>query len=153
MTDHPAARARLDSAAARRLVVLAVLGLVPWTVLVSTDLTFVFSAGIVNSNPWVFLSTPEYLANTRGVAPFIEAWLVGSALYGAALVSAAAEALGRGDRRLTGGLVALAALGQVPLVLVWGRQFGRTALPAGSLLLLAAAWWYYWPAFREGLGG
>jgi uncharacterized protein (TIGR04206 family) len=151
MTDRPATRAgsagRVDAAAGRRLAVLVALALVPWTVLVSADLTFVFPVGLVNSNPWVFLPTHEYLANTRGVAPFQEAWLVGSALYGVALLSAAGEALGRGDRRLTGGLVALAGLGQLPMVVVWSRQFGRTAFPAGSLLLLAVAWWWYWPAF------
>ena len=144
----------LDRAGTRRFLVVLALAFVPWTVLVSRQLTLVFPFGLLNTNPPSLLTVTAYLRYSGGAFPgFVEAWLLGAGFYVVALASAGAGALGHEDRRLTGAFLALAAVGQFPLAWGWSVQPRRFGLPVGSLLVLAVAWWWYWPAFRRSLVG
>ncbi|MFC6836014.1 TIGR04206 family protein [Halomarina ordinaria] len=146
MTASPSAPA----SPVRRLLVLLALGVVPWTVvLVAGEATLVFPFGLVNTAPLHLTTLPDFLTFTGGGVPtFLQSWVVGAVLYCCALASAAVGTVWREDPRLTGGLLALAAVTQFPLVLGFAQRLGYTALPVGTLLLLLAAWWLYWPAVR-----
>lgn len=141
----------VDSAGLGRLLAVLAVGVVPWTVVVGTDLTLVFPFGLVSDDPWFLVSATDYLRLTPGGrAAHIDAWLIGAALYGVAVGLAALGALtGVEDPRLTGGLLVCAAVSQFPLAAGFTRRVGYVALPVGSLLLLGVAWWWYWPAIRR----
>ncbi|MFC7155027.1 TIGR04206 family protein [Halomarina halobia] len=135
----------------RRLFVLLALVAVPWTaVLVGGAVTLVYPFGLVDPASLHLTTLPDYLSYTRGRIPaFIQAWPIGVALYAAALLSAALGVVRREDPRLTGGLLVLTAVSQLPLVVGFSQRFGYTALPVGTVLLLAVAWWFYRPAVRR----
>ncbi len=133
----------------RRLVVVAVLGLLPWTVLViGSELTLVFPAGLVNTNPLQFVSIYDYFIRyTEGLPPFIQSWRTGVLLYLLALVSALSGVVWREDPRITALALVGAALSQVGVFLGFNRRLGSLAVPVGTVVILAAVWWYYWPLF------
>ena len=139
--------------AARRFLVAFALGLVPWTVLVAADPTFVFAFGLLNADTrslvWVH---DDLRLSPYGRSAAIDSWLVGAGVYVAALASALGGVHGREDRRLTGGVLVVAGVSQVPLVGAFSRRPGTLALPFGSALLLVAAWWLYWPAVAAWAG-
>ncbi|MFC5969881.1 TIGR04206 family protein [Halomarina salina] len=144
------ARASDRGRALGRLLVVLGLGVVPWTVVAGVDLTFVFPFGLLNDDPWTLVTLPDYLRlSVYGRSAAIESWLVGAGIYVGAVASALAGVAGWDDRRLTGGLLVLAALNQFPLAYAFSRRPGTLAVPFGSVLLLIAAWWLYWPAVIE----
>lgn len=156
MSDRGADRtapSRLDRSALRRLLVVLALGVVPWTVVLGPDRTFVFPFGLLNDNPWFLVWVHDYLRlSPYGRFAAIDAWLIGAALYGVAVASALVGLTGHEDGRLTGGLLVLAGLSQFPLAVEFSRRLGYVALPVGSVLLLAAAWWLYWSEVRAWVG-
>ena len=135
----------------RRLVAVLVAGLVPWTVLViGGELTLVFTAGLVNTNPPNFVSiTDFFLRYTAGLPQFIESWGAGVLLYTLGVTSAVSGVLWREDPRVTALSLVGAALLQVGVFLGFDRRLGYTAIPMGTAVLLTVVWWYYWPLLRN----
>ena len=131
----------------RRLAAVLFAGLVPWTVLViGGELTLVFPAGLVNTNPPNYVSIVDFFFRyTAGLPSFIESWGTGVLLYLLALSSAISGLLWREDPRITMLSLVGAALLQVGTFLGFSRRLGYVALPVGTVVLLAVAWWYYWP--------
>ena len=121
--------------------------LVPWTVLVfdgSADLVFLW--GLVNTGAWHVVSLWDYLfkftAGPGSLPRFLLAWPVSTLLVLGAAGSALISYWGRGDRRVTAGLLALAALDHLWFALSVGGP-GVLALPVGPALAGALAWWQY----------
>jgi uncharacterized protein (TIGR04206 family) len=140
----------VDASGARRLLVVLALGLVPWTIAVGVDWTFVLPFGLVNSDPWALVWLDDYLRfSPFGRYQAIETYVLGVGVYAGALLSALGGAFGVEDRRLTGGLLVVAGVAQFPLVGLYWRLSGPDAVPVGSLLLVLAAWRLYWPAVEE----
>ncbi len=141
------------ASATRRLLVLLVLGFLPWTVLVGESLTLVFAFGLLNPNPLHLTTLYEYLFRFTGgfaaLPTYLRAWPVSVLLYLGSLTSALGGLLGYEDPRVTGGLLALAGVSHVSLAVGLSRGIGRVAIPVGTVLLLAVAWWLYWPAVRR----
>jgi len=133
----------------RRLAVVALLGLLPWTVLIiGSELTLVLPAGLVNTNPLQFVSIYDFFFRyTQGVPSFIESWRTGVVLYLGALASALSGVVWREDPRITALALVGAALSQVGVFLGFNRRLGSVALPVGTVAILAVVWWYYWPLF------
>jgi len=131
----------------RRLAVVAVLGLLPWTVLViGSELTLVFPAGLLNTNPLQFVSIYDFFVSyTERLPSFIRSWRTGVLLYAIALLSAFSGVVWREDPRITALALVGAALSQVGVFLGFNRRLGSLALPVGTVVLLAVVWWYYWP--------
>lgn len=159
MSDPDAARPPADAGrATRRLAAVLALAAVPWTVLAyDGGVGFVFAWGLVNPAPPHVVPLPEYLFRLSGGAAGLPrrllAWPVSALLYVGAAASAAAGRVGREDRRVTGGLLALAGVGHLAFAVGTGRP-GLAAVPVGPVLLWAVAWWGYrdrllaWPASR-----
>jgi uncharacterized protein (TIGR04206 family) len=134
-------------AATRRRVVAAVLvaGVVPWVVVVWENGAYpLFSVGFLYTESLTFTSLPAYVERAGTVPPQFRAWPVGTTLWLAGVVAAA----WCGDRRLTAGLLALAAGSVVSLSLALSRQQSVTGIPVGALALAAAAV-YAFAAGRE----
>ncbi|MDS0282916.1 TIGR04206 family protein [Haloarcula onubensis] len=136
----------------RRLAVVALLGLLPWTVLViGSELTLVFPAGLVNTNPLQFVSIWDFFVRfTADLPAFIRAWRTGVLLYLVALASALSGAVWREDPRITALSLVGAALSQVGVFLGFNRRLGYVAVPVGTVVILAVVWWYYWPLVTAG---
>ena len=136
----------------RRLVVVALLGLVPWTVLIiGSELTLIFPAGLVNTNPLQFVSIYDFFVRfTVGLPSFIRSWRTGVLLYLVALASAGSGVVWREDPRITALSLVGAALSQVGVLVGFNRRLGYVALPVGTVAMLVAVWWYYWPLFAAG---
>jgi len=135
----------------RRLAVVALLGLLPWTVLViGSELTLVFPAGLVNTDPLQFVSIYDFFFRyTEGLPSFIQSWRTGVLLYLGALASALSGVVWREDPRITALALVGAALSQVGVFLGFNRRLGYVALPVGTVVILAAVWWYYWPLVTD----
>ena len=142
-----------------RLATVALLGLlaVPWSVQVFSgrDATLVFAWGLVNTNPPMVTTLPEFLfLYTRGLPEYILAWPLSVGVYAAALASAAIGwRTGREDRRVTAGLLVVAAVAQAQLAWGFSVQPNRVAWPVGSAALVAVAAVYYWMRTRQPDGG
>ena len=142
--DGPTAR--------ERLLGTVVAGLVPWLVVRSAGTwSLVLAVGLVGPDPrhgtfvWTYL-----LTLTRGVPPSLLAWPVAGLLWLAAVASAATGlALGREDRRVTGGLLVLAGASLLPLATAVGRPAEVLAVPVGTAALWAVAWWAHGDALRR----
>ena len=138
-----------------RAAALGLLGLlaVPWSVQVFSgrDATLLFAWGLVNTNPLMVTTLPEFLfLYTQGLPEYILAWPLSVGLYTAALVSAGVGWwTGREDRRVTAGLLVVAAVAQAQLAWGFSVQPSRAAWPVGSVALVAAAAAYYWMGVRE----
>jgi uncharacterized protein (TIGR04206 family) len=138
-----------------RLAALGFLGLlaVPWSVQVFSgrDATLLFAWGLVNTNPPVVTTLPEFLfLYTQGLPEYILAWPLSVGLYLTALASAAVGwRTGREDSRVTGGLLVVAAVAQVRLAWGFSVQPNRVAWPVGTVALLAVATAHYWAHDRE----
>lgn len=130
----------------RRLLVVAVLGLIPWTVVTSPGtVTLVFPFGLIDGNSGHLILIHEYLRlSGEQIAPFLRAWPIGVALYAGALSSAVGGLFGFEDARLTGGLLVVTAVSQLPLLAGVSRRMGYLALPVGIVLMVVVAWWI-WP--------
>jgi uncharacterized protein (TIGR04206 family) len=131
----------------RRFLALAGLAFLPWTVFPTGD--FVFAWGLVTTTPVHVTSLPDYLiVQTTGLPRRLLAWPVAVFLYGLAVGSAGVGTLGwREDRRVTGGLLALAGASHLWFSLGLTRP-GLLAFPTGTILLWTAAWWFHWPDIR-----
>jgi uncharacterized protein (TIGR04206 family) len=142
-----------------RLPALAFLGLlaVPWSVQVFSgrDATLLFAWGLVNTNPPMVTTLPEFLfLYTQGLPEYILAWPLSVGLYVIALASAAVGwTTGREDPRVTAGLLAVAAVAQTQLAFGFSVQPNRVAWPVGSAALLAVAAAHYWQYGRGTAGG
>ena len=140
------------------LAVLGVVGLlaVPWSVQVFSgrDATFLFAWGLVNTNPPMVTTLPEFLfLYTRGLPEYILAWPLSVGSYAAALASAGVGwKTGREDPRVTAGLLLVAAVAQAQLAWGFSVQPTRVAWPVGSVGLVAAAAAYYRSRTRRPTG-
>ena len=139
-----------------RLAKLAFPGLlaVPWSVQVFSgrDATLLFAWGLVNTNPPMVTTLPEFLfLYTMGLPEYILAWPLSVVMYVAAVASAAVGwRTGREDRRVTAGLLAVAAVAQAQLAWGFSIQPNRVAWPVGSAALLAVAAVHYRGRPRNG---
>jgi len=138
-----------DAPRTRLLGVLSLL-IVPWTVLLSDGhVTLVMPLGLFDPfGPHVTL-LPDYLAATGGgPPPFLYSWPLGLVIYTFALAGVVAEALDRGDPRVTGGLLVL--VGVTQLTVAWGflRRGGYVVVPLSMIAAWTLAWWFYWPDLR-----
>ena len=129
------------------LAVLALL-LVPWTILGGRD--FVFLWGLATLDPVHVTTITDYLfVYTAGLPRRLLAWPVSSLLYLLAVGSAAVGvAVGKEDRRVTGGLLVLSGVSHLWFALGMLRRSPSTAIPVGTVLVWAVAWWFYWPDLR-----
>ena len=135
--------------------VLALVGLVavPWSVQVFSgrDATLLFAWGLVNTNPLMVTTLPEFLfLYTMGLPEYILAWPLSVGSYAAALASAGVGWwTGREDPRVTAGLLLVAAVAQARLAFGFSIQPDRVAWPVGSAALVAVAAAYYWSWTRR----
>jgi len=136
----------------RRLAVVVLVGLLPWTVIViGSELTLVLSVGLVNTNPPQYLPITDYFGPyTTTLAPFAESWRTSVLLYALALASALSAVLWREDPRITALALVGAALSQLGVFFSFNRRLNYLALPVGTVVILAAVWWYYWPLVTDG---
>ncbi|MDS0259240.1 TIGR04206 family protein [Haloarcula sp. S1CR25-12] len=136
----------------RRLGAVALLGVLPWTVLIiGSELTLVLPIGLVNTDPLQFVSVYDFFVRfTAGLPSFIEAWRTGVLLYLVALASALSGVVWREDARITALALVGAALSQVGVFFGFNRRLGYVALPVGTVVILAVVWWYYWPLLARG---
>ncbi|MDZ7702600.1 MAG: TIGR04206 family protein [Halobacteriales archaeon] len=135
----------------RAAAAVVAVGVLPWLVVLSGDsVGFVLSVGLLNPATGHLTTLPAYLFElTRGLPEPLLGWPVATLLWLAAVVSAlVGRAVGREDRRLTGGLLVLAGLSLLPLAVAVGRPRGVSALPVGAVGLWAVAWWGYGDALR-----
>jgi uncharacterized protein (TIGR04206 family) len=135
----------------RRLGVVVLLGLLPWTVLViGSGLTLVFPLGLVNTDPLQFVSIYDFFVRyTDRLPSFIESWRTGVLLYCVALTSAISGVVWREDPRITALALVGTALSQIGVFLGFNRRLGSVAVPVGTVVILAGVWWYYWPLFAS----
>lgn len=144
----------------RRVVAVALLGVLPWTVLLSADgASFVFAFGLVNTGPVGFTNAYDYFFVFTGDLPErLQAWGAGILLQAGALASATAGLREYEDPRLTGGLLGFAGVAHARVAYGLYRTYAGTGasavvLPLGALAAWTVAYWYYWPPARErGLG-
>ncbi len=135
----------------RRPIAYALLGLLPWSVVVAPNATtLVFAGGLVSPSPLYITDLFSYLfVHTRGLPAFLLAWPIGVGMYALALFSALSGTVwNREDRRLTGGLLVVVGLTQLTLALGLSRRLGTVALPVGTGVFWGAAWWFEWPVVR-----
>ncbi|MEF8977071.1 MAG: TIGR04206 family protein [Halapricum sp.] len=138
----------------RRLILVALVGLLPWTLVATGGLTTLFFPfGFLGVDaPLRVVTIYEYLfVFSRGLPQYIYAWPLGVVLYSLALVSAVLGLIEREDRRLTAGLLVLVALTQLQFAVGFGRRSGYTAVPFASITTLTLVWWVYWPDLKGAL--
>ncbi|GGJ04607.1 hypothetical protein GCM10008995_13060 [Halobellus salinus] len=137
-------------AARSRVTVVALLGLlaIPWSVQVFSgrDATLLFAWGLVNTSPPMVTTLPEFLfLYTRGLPAYILAWPLSVGLYATAVASVGIRWwTGGEDRRVTAGVLVVAAVAQAQLAWGFSLQPSRVAWPVGSVALVAVAAVYYW---------
>ncbi|NEU59262.1 TIGR04206 family protein [Halorussus sp. MSC15.2] len=135
----------------RRLLALLALFFAPWTVLSTGD--FVFAWGLATFDPVHVTTLPDYLfVYTSGLPNRLLAWPIAVSLYLLAVGNAVLGQFGPDweDRRVTGGLLALAGASDFWFALGMARP-GLLAVPVGSVLLWIAAWWFHWSDLRTAL--
>lgn len=128
----------------RRFGVVA-LAAVPWTVLVYPEgVDLVFAWGLVSWPPHVtsvWTYAVQYSGGFGGLPRHLQAWPLSAGLYALAVCSTALARWGREDRRVTAGLLGLAAANQAVFALGAARPAGITAAPVGVVVVLAVAAW------------
>lgn len=138
----------VERPAARRLLAVLAVGLLPWTVLQwDGGFGFVFVFGLVNPDAPHLVLLPDYLFRLTGGPASLPrrllAWPVGGLLWSLAAASAAGGvAVDREDSRVTGWLLVLAG----GSLLWFSTGLGRPdllALPVGTAVLWAVAWVWY----------
>jgi uncharacterized protein (TIGR04206 family) len=136
----------------RRLLAVVLAGLLPWSlVFAGSELTLVFSVGLVDPRPLYFTDVATYtVVYTRGLPQYLFAWPLGSLLYLLAVGSAlSGELFDREDRRVTAVLLVLIGLTQLSFAWGFSRKLGTLAVPAGTVSCFTVVWWYDWPTLRE----
>jgi len=135
-------------AAGRRLIAVILLGLAPWVVvLFPGQFDLVFAWGWINSENWNVVTMWDYLFEyTRGFGALprhLQAWPLATLLYCCALFSAASgAAVDREDRRVTAGLLVLAALSMLRYTVGFGHP-SATVVPLFIPAVLVVCWWFY----------
>jgi len=131
--------------AVRRFVGLLLVGLPPWTVI-----RFVDPGGVIGYESYYtyglgtlfgpvgahFVLLPTYLARVAVVGPYWrQLWPTSGFLFACTLASAALGLVGREDRRVTAGLLAMAGAASVVHAAGLAAYNGRlSVLPVGALL-------------------
>jgi uncharacterized protein (TIGR04206 family) len=135
----------------RRLSMLVVVALVPWTLVIARGTpTLVFSFGLYNVDPAQLTTiTDYYFQYTAGLPQFLLAWGLGALLYALAIGSALLGLFWREDARLTAALLVLAGLTELGVSLGFMRRPGYLALPVGTVVMWLLAWRYYWTDLRN----
>lgn len=141
--------------ARRRLLLVGLVGLLPWTVIgVDGAWTVLHPLGLFNLSPprnFVFIYSYLY-ERTAGVPPFFELWPIGVVIYGAALGSATLGLFDREDQRLTAGLLVLVGLSQLSIAwdfLTLPTRQAYLAVPVATVTAFTLVWWVYWPALAR----
>lgn len=129
-----------------RLGALLAVGVIPWLVVPYPGaFDLVFAWGLFAGRTGAFVSVLDYLfVHTSGPASLpghLLAWPLAVLFYLCALVSASLSAVSREDRRITAGLLVLAAAMNVRLW--WGLPTGGSTLPLGAASLLVIVWWFH----------
>ncbi|WP_245708108.1 TIGR04206 family protein [Halobacterium jilantaiense] len=120
-------------------------GLLPWVVVVLENGVYpLFSVGFLYTEPLTFTSLPVWVERTGTVPPQYRAWPVATTLWLAGIAAAGLDM----DRKMTAGLLALAAGSVGSLALALSRHRTVTGIPVGALALGAAAV-YAFAAGRE----
>jgi uncharacterized protein (TIGR04206 family) len=140
----------------RRLLAVALVGALPWTILpLGGEYTLVFAFGLFNTDPPQLVTIYAYLfrftAGPASLPEYLLAWPTSLLLYCGALASALGGMFGYEDRRVTAGLLVFAGLAGISVALGLSRSTGRLAIPLGTGALWVVAWWFYWPAIRRTL--
>ncbi len=134
-----------------RLLLVALVGAIPWTVVTTGGVTTLFFPfGFLGiGEPWRIVTIHEYLfVYTQGLPQYVYAWPLGVVLYGLALVSAALGLADLEDRRLTAGLLVLVGLTQLQFALGWGGRPAYLVIPVAPITTLTLVWWVYWPDLK-----
>lgn len=131
-----------------RLLALAALAAVPWTVVPGNSLALVFPWGLASLDPLAVTWLHEYLGAVGTLPRSLQGWPVSGFAYALALASAMMGTWDREDRRVTGGLLVLAGASHL-LVTVWLVRGGRVGIPVGTVFLWAVAWWFHAGDLRE----
>jgi uncharacterized protein (TIGR04206 family) len=135
----------------RRLAAILALGFVPWSiVLAGSELTLVFSFGLVDPQPFFFTDLYTYVTVfTEGLPQFLRAWPIGTGIYALAVVSALSGVLfDREDRRVTALLLVLVGLTQLSFAWGFTRRALTVAFPVGTVLSWTIVWWFDWETLR-----
>ncbi len=121
-----------------RLAVVLVVGVVPWSVqrFTTGELFVRFVWGGLSFRPAV---VAQPLWAYPPAAPLVSRWLVAAGCWVGAVVSVAAGLFDREDRRLTAGLLVVAAVANASVAVVFGVQPTRVGYPLGSLAAVFAA--------------
>lgn len=137
----------------RRFGALLAVGAVPWLVVLRPGaIDLVFAWGLFDARTGRFVSLYDYLfvhtLGPAGLPDHLLAWPLGALFYLGALASASLSVVGREDRRVTAGLLVLAAA--MCLRLWWGLPAGDSStVPLGVASTLAFVWWFHAGDFRE----
>ena len=131
----------------RRLAGLIAIPFAPWLVLFYPgEVDLVFAWGLLSVDPLRVVWLHEYLfVQTPGLASLpdhLVAWPLSALFYVGAVVNAALSTLDVEDRRVTAGLLLIAAATNLRM---WaGLSIGSaSAVPLGAILLVIAAWWFH----------
>lgn len=145
----------------RRLAVLLVLLVVPWTVILVGDevATLVFLPALVNYLGGAGAGASvhvvplwELFAAGGGLPRNAELLPVSVLLYVAGLASAASGALrGREDARVTASLLLLSAAAHLGVAYAFLHRRAYAPVPVAPVVLPVVVWWYYGSAVRDAL--
>jgi uncharacterized protein (TIGR04206 family) len=143
----------------RRLMALALLAVVPWTVVdYGSGFNVVFLWVSVAQRPFSYLPVWEYVLQVdvplRTLPWRLLGWPVATALFALAAV---VEAIGRRVDRdwplLGAGLLVLAAVVHLRTTRGFDRTSPEFAVPVGPLLVFVLVWWAYGDAIVDRLVG
>lgn len=141
----------------RRFLVVLAAGLAPWVAVTGPGGVegLVFAWGLLDPATLHVVSVFDYLFRFTGgpasLPGYLLAWPTGAALYVAAAVSAGGGLFGVEDRRVTGGLLALAGLDAL-FVSAGLVRAGVSAWPVGAVVLWAVAAVVYGDDLRRAVG-
>lgn len=143
-STHP-----IDARRPHRLVLILIVGIIPWTVISGDGITFVHLFGLLSVDPLSVTDLYSYLfVLTDGLPRRLQAWPISAGLYLGGLASLVSGFVVREDPRLTAGLFVLA--GGTHLHVWYGLlSIGVTALPVGPICMGFVIWWCYWPLLRH----
>ncbi|GAD53634.1 hypothetical protein MBEHAL_2394 [Halarchaeum acidiphilum MH1-52-1] len=143
----------------RRLLVLLLVGLPPWTVIrwtnpggsVGYDSYFAYGLGtLFGPLGRHFTLLPTYLDHAVVTTYWQQAWPTGAFLYACALASVALGLIGREDRRVTAGLLGMAGAAELLHAVGLVHHNPRLlVLPIGTVLLWGVALARYRDALRR----
>ncbi|KAB1196864.1 MULTISPECIES: TIGR04206 family protein [Haloferax] len=131
-----------------RLVLVLVVGVVPWSVQTFSTgaTTLLFAWGLLTPSPLSITTITDFFFRyTAGLPDYILVWPVGVVCYVVAVASALSGTIfGREDVRITAAGLALAGVTQLEVARGFSVQPGRTAWPLGTVVLWAVAGFVYW---------